>query len=85
MLPQIIPAQTREQQTVGEGTLSVDLILQQLLHGLLFRYVQRCFTFTVHASYICTLADQIPAIKAREKKKRFHMIQKISAFPGDVF
>lgn len=47
----------------GGGTLSVDLILQQLLHCLLFSYVQGCFTFTVHASNIGALADQIPATK----------------------
>lgn len=43
--------------------MSVDLILQQLLHRLLFSYVQRCFAFAVHASYIGALADQIPATK----------------------
>ena len=42
-------------------TLSVDLILQELLHCLLFSNVQRRLTFTVHNSYIGTLADEIPA------------------------
>lgn len=60
----------RDEQIVDEGTLSVDLVLQQLLHRLLFSYVQRCFTFTVHASYIGALADQVPAIKANGKKKK---------------
>lgn len=70
----------------GEGTLSVDLVLQQLLHGLLFSDVQRCFTFAVHASHVSALADQIPAIKARGgKKKTLHTIQEIFAFPDDVF
>lgn len=70
----------------GEGTLSVDLVLQQLLHGLLLSYVQGCFTFAVHASHISALADQIPAIKAKGKKKKTsHTIQEIVAFPDDVF
>lgn len=57
MLPQFIPVQTREEEAADEGTLSVDLILQQLLHCLLFSDVQRCLTFTVHPSYIGPLAD----------------------------
>lgn len=45
-------------------TLSVDLILQELLHCLFFSNVQRCLTFTVHDSYIGTLADKIPVTTA---------------------
>lgn len=65
--------------------MSVDLVLQQLLHGLLLSDVQGCFTFAVHASHIRALADQIPARKARGKKKTSHTVQETVAFPDDVF
>jgi len=43
------------------GTLSVDLILKELLHRLLFSDVQRRLTFTVHTANTGTLGDEIPA------------------------
>lgn len=52
-------------------TLSVDLILQELLHCLLFSDVQRCLPFTVHDSYIGTLADEIPATTAHTNTSVF--------------
>lgn len=42
-------------------TLSVDLVLQELLHRLLFGDVQGRLAFAVHNSYVGALADEIPA------------------------
>lgn len=42
-------------------TLSVDLILQELLHGLLLSDVQWCLPLTVHHPHAGSLANQIPA------------------------
>lgn len=41
--------------------MSVDLVLQELLHRLLFGDVQGRLAFAVHNSYVGALADEIPA------------------------
>lgn len=55
--------------TTKRRTLSVDFILQQLLHGLLLGDVQRRLAFAVHHAHVGALADEIPGVGGGGEKK----------------
>lgn len=63
-------------------TLSLDLILQKLLHCLLFSNVQRRVTLTVHNAYISTLANEIPATILKSYMRALNSLFNLS--PGHL-